>query len=82
MREKVEDGCREMQKSEKSVKALGGIECDSVGYRKSGSQIADRKRVETKSSARRFADHASGAAGVRSINLAENRSINFARKLS
>ena len=30
MREKVEDGCREMQKSEKSVKARGGIEWGSA----------------------------------------------------
>ena len=44
------------KKREKSVKARGGIECDSAGCRKSGSQIADRKRAEIKSSARGFAD--------------------------
>ncbi|MBS6152161.1 MAG: hypothetical protein KH703_01910 [Campylobacter gracilis] len=40
------------KKREKIVKARGGIEC--AGCRKSGSQVADRKRVETKSSARKF----------------------------
>ncbi|WP_297918809.1 hypothetical protein [uncultured Campylobacter sp.] len=40
----------------KSAKVHGDIECDSAGCRKSGSQIADRKRVETKSSVRKFAD--------------------------
>ena len=51
------------ERCKKSAKAHGGIECDSMDYRKSGSQIADRKRVETKSSVRRFTDRASGAAG-------------------
>ncbi|WP_298028002.1 hypothetical protein [uncultured Campylobacter sp.] len=44
------------ERCKKSVMARGGIEWGSAGCRKSGSQVADRKRVEIKSSVRKFAN--------------------------
>lgn len=53
------------ERCKKSVMACGGIEWGSTGCRKSGSQIADRKRVEIKLGTQ-----------VRCVNLRVKRSEN------
>ena len=80
------------KKREKSVKARGGIERGSataanrarklrieseLKQKARRANLRIRKSVRAKSSAREFADPASGAAGARSVNLARKSIYKF-----